>query len=79
MITHQEIAAGADEGFQAALLMSFYHQDGGRARTWVKSHTSLQVAALPYKSQEAVRKNERVQQASPVGFCCTRTCHYRHY
>ncbi len=31
MITHQEIAAGADEGFQAALLMSFYHQDGGRA------------------------------------------------
>jgi hypothetical protein len=33
MITHQEIAAGADEGFQAALLMSFYHQDGGRAQT----------------------------------------------
>jgi hypothetical protein len=31
MIAHQEIAAGADEGFQAALLMSLYHQDGGRA------------------------------------------------
>lgn len=31
MITHQEIAAGADEDFQAALLMSLNRQDGGRA------------------------------------------------
>jgi hypothetical protein len=27
----QEIATGADEGFQDTLLMSLYHQDGGRA------------------------------------------------
>jgi len=41
MITHQEIAAGADEGLQAALLMSFYHQTGGSAQTFLQSVTTI--------------------------------------